>query len=66
MRIDIKPHCSIIELYPKNMKYIGKKIRIIDISAIDIVILFLECEFIVTQQFNEDLWNLYDFRFCNN
>ena len=48
--IEIKPHCSIIELYPKNMKYIGKKTRIIDNSAIDIAILFLEYEFIVTQQ----------------
>ncbi|WP_455278548.1 hypothetical protein [[Eubacterium] cellulosolvens] len=64
--IEIKPHCSIIELYPKKMKYIGKKIKIIDNSAIDIVILFLECEFIATQQLNKNLWNLYDFCFCDN
>lgn len=48
------------------MKYIGKNIKIIDNSAIDIVILFLECDFIVTQQLDEILWNLYDFRFRDN
>ena len=64
--IEIKPHCSIIELYPKNKKYIGKNIKIIDNSAIDIVILFLEYEFIATQQLDEILWDLYDFRFRDN
>lgn len=64
--IEIKPHCSISELYPENRKYIGKNIKIIDNSAIDIVILFLEYEFIATQQLDEILWNLYDFRFCDN
>lgn len=48
------------------MNYIGKNIKIIDNSAIDIVILFLECEFIFTQQLIENLWNLYDFRFRDN
>jgi hypothetical protein len=64
--IEIKLHCSIIELYPKNKKYIGKNIKIIDNSAIDIVILFLEYEFITTQQLDEILWNLYDFLFRDN
>ena len=35
------------------MKYIGKNIKIIDNNAIDIVTLFLECGFIVTQQLDE-------------
>ena len=64
--IEIKLHCSIIELYPKKMKYIGKKTKIIDNSAIDIVILFFEYEFITTQQLDEILRNLYYTLLCDN